>query len=80
MLTDATVAAYLGMTEAQVHFLRKIQWHQCAGCSAVHPTFPIIRAYHSPVCPDQGRCRCGSKIEGAGKGHQVGLICDRCAE
>lgn len=52
----------------------------CQGCRAVHGSFPLVSAYHSPVCKAQGRCaECGAAMTEIGKGHLVGLICEACA-
>ena len=75
MIDDAIVADYLGLTTDQVRLLRMSRGtYQCAACSALHPTMPIIRVYHFPVCKENGKCRmCGGRID-APNGHEVGLI------
>jgi hypothetical protein len=78
-LTDESVAAYLGLTAAHVRVMRMMMdIRACPSCRRVHPTYPSIRFFHSPVCDQQGRCRlCQAPID-VGMGHEVGLICQKC--
>lgn len=47
----------------------------CEACRQIHPSYPSVRAFHHPLCPDTGKCRmCGAKT-GSG---EVGSICLTC--
>ena len=50
----------------------------CPGCRTVHASYPQAVAYHSPVCPDQGKCAACGAPQNWGKGHEVGMICLAC--
>lgn len=85
-MTDADVAAYLGLTTDQVRVIRQTKdIHACSECSAIHPTLPVVRFFHSPICKTGGKCRiCGGTLltgrGGAIRGGEVGLICRGCYE
>lgn len=78
-MTDADVAAYLGLTTDQVRVIRQTKdIHACSECSAVHPTYPTVMFFHSPICKASGKCRqCGADT-GAGLAAMVGIICGEC--
>lgn len=52
----------------------------CPDCRDVHPSYPTIRAYHSPVCATRKRGACASCGGSLGQpAVLVGSLCDRCA-
>lgn len=80
-LDDESVAAYLRLSKEQVRILRQRPEHvTCDQCANVHPSYPLIRMFHSPCCAANGMCAmCGTSLgEQASKGHEVGLICGGC--
>jgi hypothetical protein len=80
MLTDAAVAEYIGCTAEQVRIMRLRKW-RCAGCEAVHVSFPSIKAFHSPCCGEGRKCAsCGVLMPHLLHGHELGLICETCYE
>lgn len=77
-LTDAAVAEYIGCTPEQVRIMR-LHKLTCSECTKVHFSYPTIRAFHSPLCEANLKCRaCGKAIPDLTRGHEVGLICDEC--
>jgi hypothetical protein len=55
----------------------------CSMCKVVHPTFPNVRSFHSPCCSQHGLCAsCGKRLPnpGAHYGHEIGALCEACAQ
>jgi hypothetical protein len=77
-LTNEIVAAYIGCTAEQVRIMR-LHKLTCPECTKVGPSYPQIKAFHSPCCKGQKKCAgCGNDIPELGLGHEVGLICGDC--
>lgn len=74
-VTDATVAEYLGVSTEQVRLI-KLGNMTCSACADVHPSYPQIKAFHSPVCKAARHCaECSKEMPNLVHGHEVGLIC-----
>ena len=77
-LTDETVAEYIGITAEQVRIMR-LDKMTCPDCRNVDASYPIIKAFHSPLCKANRKCAiCGADIPELTCGHEVGLICGDC--
>lgn len=77
-LTDDAVAKYIGCTPEQVRIM-KLHKLACSDCTNVHPSFPSIKAFHSPCCKSNQKCaECGAVMTDIMVGHEVGLICWDC--
>lgn len=77
-LTDDAVAKHIGITAEQVRIMR-LHTLTCPDCANVHISFPIIKAFHSPLCNANRKCAsCGKEQQDLKCGHEVGLICWDC--
>lgn len=54
----------------------------CLGCRKFHESYPTMRHFHHPGCPDKRNCAmCGNTMTwepSVNYGHEVGLICETC--
>ena len=81
----ALIARSADLDEAEAAALVAVLWAHgyriahapCAECVGIHESYPLVRAYHHPICRAAAHCaHCHKDIESDGL---VGGLCADCA-